>query len=174
MSDTPAELSKPVEFEPPFNFPDADLVVQSSDGVTFKAYRAFLERSSSIISRMLSEQSGSSIDIHAVLTPASGGNDPNGVLPVLKFPEDGKTLHTLLTAILPVPIRLPSTFEGVIPVLVAAKKYQADNALLALRTLIDERVRVMVKPGDAFRVFCLARKSGLLREALLPARVILD
>ncbi|KAI0259120.1 hypothetical protein BC834DRAFT_661076 [Gloeopeniophorella convolvens] len=171
MSDTPARSTESVEFGPPFDFPDADLVVQSSDGFTFKAYRAFLEKYSPIISRMLLEQLGSSTDIHPIPAPASSGGDFSATLPILRLPEDGETLHTLLTAILPVPIHLPSTFEGAIPVLVAAKKYQADNALLALRTCIDERAHDMVKPEDALRVFCLARNNGLLREAIVPARL---
>ncbi|KAI0259115.1 hypothetical protein BC834DRAFT_660787 [Gloeopeniophorella convolvens] len=174
MSDTPAGPTESVEFGPPFDFPDADLVIRSSDSVTFKAYRASLEQSSPIIARILLEQLGSLTDISTNTTSASSGGDSSSALPVMRLPEDGETLHTLLTAILPVPIHLPSTFEGAIPVLVAATKYKAYNALLTLRTSINERIYVMVKPEDAFRVFCLARKSGLLREALIPVRVLLD
>ncbi|KAI0264230.1 hypothetical protein BC834DRAFT_884338 [Gloeopeniophorella convolvens] len=94
--------------------------------------------------------------------------------PPLHPPE--KTLRSLvlLAAILPVPIFLPPTFERAIPALVAAKKYKADAALSTLRLCLDGRIYDMVKPEDAFRVFCLARRSGLLREALAPAKVALD
>ncbi|KAI0264129.1 hypothetical protein BC834DRAFT_271472, partial [Gloeopeniophorella convolvens] len=138
---------------------------RSSDGVNFKAYRVILEKSSSVLAEKL---------LALGSEPTHTSVTPEGTLPVLNLPEGAFTLRILLSAILPVRIYPPSSFEHAVPVLVAAKKYKAEAALSTLWAYIEKDIDLMVRPNNAFRAFCLARSQGLLREALAPARIALD
>ncbi|KAI0264109.1 hypothetical protein BC834DRAFT_270486 [Gloeopeniophorella convolvens] len=171
--EAPAKDGAAAEFGVPFNYPDADLIVRSSDGVDFRVYRAVLERSSPLFSKMLLEQRDSNIMTTVDAGSGKARLSPN-TLPVLRLPESKTTIHVLLTFIFPVPSCLPATFEDTIPVLVAAKKYKAQAALSMLRICLNGVTRTAVRTSDAFRVFCLARGHGLRSDALGPARVALD
>ncbi|KAI0264128.1 hypothetical protein BC834DRAFT_271473 [Gloeopeniophorella convolvens] len=87
MSESPVQAtdseSQTLDYDASFDLSDADLVVMSSDGVRFKAYRGALETSSSVLAERLVQAT------------------PNRTQPVLHLPEDANTVRSLLSAILP-------------------------------------------------------------------------
>ncbi|KAI0264130.1 hypothetical protein BC834DRAFT_271490 [Gloeopeniophorella convolvens] len=179
MSDSPSQVVETAGYDDYFNYSDADLIVKSSDGVSFKAYRVILEKSSSVLAARLLEQSTLPLSLtqsrssELAQSPAAP-TDGTATLPVLTLPEDASTIRSLFSVILPAPISLPPSFEHAVSVLVAAKKYKAEAALSILRAYLEKDIDRMVKHDDAFRAFCLAHNNGLLREALVPARIALD
>ncbi len=99
--------------------------------------------------------------------------DIQGNLPVLCLPEDRDTVHRLLTAIYPIDIVNPQTFETMTKTFAAARKYDMPS-VLALFRIYCSRVAPVVKAENAFRAYVFASNEGTKEEALEAAQLTLS
>ncbi|KAI0266133.1 hypothetical protein BC834DRAFT_969646 [Gloeopeniophorella convolvens] len=146
-------------FGKPFDYPDADVILRSSDQVDFYVYKFHLIKASSFFEEMLN---------NAPSQPATTKRPCTRILPL---PENKAVLNTLLSAVFPVDLAIPQTYEGMMLVFTAARKYKLDSVISTLRIIFAERVHRLIPRDDAFRAFCLARRHGLIHEAVPAAQM---
>ena len=148
-----------------FDYPVSDIVLCSCDSHNFHVSKLYIVNSSLVL-RELILQSVSD-------TPGGPIHEEHAPFPVIKLPESGATLHSLLTFIFPVIPILPSTSEEVMELLAVAHKYQMDSVVSHIRGSIAERDPPFLRPETAFHIYFLARKFELHREAVHAARFTL-
>ncbi|KAI0266136.1 hypothetical protein BC834DRAFT_935728 [Gloeopeniophorella convolvens] len=148
------------DFGAPFDYSDADVIIRSSDRVDFHIYKFHLIKASPAFKEMLES------------TPSHGTTSAEGIssVPVLSLSEDKSVLTTLLSAIFPVHLVIPETYEEMVQVFSAAYKYKLQSVVSILNTGFPELVPSMISRDDAFRAFCLARRYGLVDEAIPAAQ----
>ncbi|KDQ50454.1 hypothetical protein JAAARDRAFT_710831 [Jaapia argillacea MUCL 33604] len=102
----------------PFDDPDADVIIRSSDDVDFRLYKLLLSLSSPVFRAMFD------------LPQPTLGDWKDG-LPVVRLSEDSKTLFNLLLPIFPWGIPQFDTVQEWHLVLEAGEKYQMDGPRVA-------------------------------------------
>ncbi|KAH9006371.1 hypothetical protein EDB86DRAFT_721412 [Lactarius hatsudake] len=173
-----------VTFGPPFDDSDADIILRS--GFTpvlapestetrvvptdFLVHKILLIKASSVFKTLLSSSSETSDQQNA---QAGIKRDIEGNLPVLCLPEDCDTVHRILTAIYPVDIVYPQSFETMIKTFAAARKYGMPSVLARFRTYCSREAPV-VTAENAFRAYVFASNQGLKEEALEAAQLTLS
>ncbi|KAI9441451.1 hypothetical protein H4582DRAFT_1384549 [Lactarius indigo] len=178
-----------VYFGPPFDDSDADIVLRSgftsvlTPGSTdnrviptdFLVHKLFLIKASSVFKSLLSSSTENldQQDAEALRHGIRHDIQLEGNLPVLYLPEDRDTVHRLLTAIYPVDIVYPETFETMTKTFAAARKYGMPSVLTLFRTYCN-RVAPVVTTENAFRAYVFASNEGLKEEALETALVTLS
>ncbi len=147
-----------------FDYPGSDIVLRSCSPFgshDFRVPQLYLVNSSPVLRELIRSVSNTS-DV------------PNGKeqapLPVVKLPESGAILHSLLTFIFPVAPFLPSTTESIMELLAVAQKYQMDSVLTHIRGAISRQDPPFILPKTALRVYFLAQQHELHQEALQAAR----
>ena len=146
-----------------FDYPGSDIVLRSCDSHNFHVPKLYLVNSSPVLRELIQSISNSS--------GFRRGPEPGrAALPVLKLPESGETLHSLLTFILPVVSILPSTSEKIMELLAVAQKYQMDSILAHIRCAMDPQ---FIRPDTALYIYFLAQKYGLHHDAVQAARATL-
>ena len=152
------ELSsdQPRNFGPPFERTDADLTIRSCDQVDFHVHKAILSVASIAFEDMFT-------------APGQGGNES-----VVNLVEDSKTLHRLLTAIYPVDLSIPETFEEYLSLIASCQKYQIDSTATYIRSSLKERIPLLFTALNSFRAYGIASQYQLEEEALLAARLTLE
>ena len=160
---SPAEV--PSEETLHFDYPGSDIVLRSCDSHNFHALKLYIVNSSPVLREIIRSVSSAS-DVARAEEP-----EP---LPVVKLPENGATLHSLLTLIFPVPPVLPSNSEKIMELLAAAQKYQMDSVLSHVRGIVGARKDPpFIRPETAPHIYFLAQTQGLRQEAVRAARVTL-
>ncbi|KAI0264228.1 hypothetical protein BC834DRAFT_276533 [Gloeopeniophorella convolvens] len=162
------EGSKAIKFGSPFDDPDADLVLRSSNRVDFRVNKATILKASPVLreivrSQALASQSTDNAEKRACVS-----------LPVVQLPERHDTLYPLLTAIFPVTVSIPNNQENLTLVLAAAQKYRMDTAMTLLRTFVEKERPNLVHRDNAFSAYGLAWQNRLLPETLAAARLTLE
>jgi hypothetical protein len=89
----------------PFDVPDANLIVRSSDCVDFRVHTPVLAMASSAFK-----------DLFSLPQPSDSKSDDD--FPVVKLSEDSELLNSLVSIIYPVPTVIPNTHEKVLYLLV--------------------------------------------------------
>ena len=140
----------------------ADLILRSHDYKHFRVPRIYLANSSTVLEGLIE----SALRTHSILHGDTS-------LPIVELPESGPILHGLLTFILPVVPLLPLTTESAMELLSVAQKYQMIAVLDHIRGSIAQQNVPSFQQDDAFRLYSLAQKYGLHREALQAAQTIL-
>ena len=146
-----------------FDYPGSDLVLRSCDSYNFHVPKLYIINSSPMLREL----------IRSVNTSDVLSGEEQEPLPVIKLPESGATLYSLLTLIFPVVPILPSTSEKIMELLAAAQKYQMDSVLSHIRGIIARQDPPFIRPETAIRIYFLAQKHQLHQEALQAARVTL-
>ena len=161
----PAEISDETLH---FDYPGSDIVLRSElcDSHEFRVPKLYLVNCSPIL-REIIERSVLNIS-----------DAPNGEerepLPVVKLPESGAILYSLLTLIFPVGPILPSSTENIMELLAAAQKYQMNSVLSHIRGIIGSRKDPsFIRPETALYIYSLAQRYELHQEALQAAQVTL-
>src|ERR1700733_11581485 len=85
----------------PFDVPDANLIIRSSDFVDFRVHKPVLAMVSSVFKDLLS-------------LPQPSDSESDDDLPVVQLPEDSELLHSLVSIIYPVPTVIPNSYEKVL------------------------------------------------------------
>ena len=147
-----------------FDFPDADIILRSSNSRNFRVLKLFITKSSPVLDKIIQSASDSAVSV----PPA--GTIP---LPVIHVPESGAILYSLLTFVLPVPPVLPPSVEETLELLSVAKKYEMDHVLAHIRGSISLRDPPLICRSNAFHVYSLAQKYGLRPEVVQAARLTL-
>ncbi|KAN0137928.1 hypothetical protein V8E53_004412, partial [Lactarius tabidus] len=148
-----------------FDFPGSDIVLRSCNSHIFNVPKLYIINSSPVLQEFMQTVSNSS-DI-----PNGEGPEP---LLVVKLPENGATLHNLLTFIFPVDPILPSTSKEIMELLAVAQKYQVKSVLHHIRGIISTRKDLpFIHPETAYCIYFLAQQQGLHQEALQAAQVTL-
>jgi hypothetical protein len=149
---------QPRNFGPPFERRDADLIIRSCDQVDFHVHKAILGVASVAFEDMFT-------------APGQGQNES-----VVNLAEDSKTLHRLLTAIYPVDLSIPETFEEYLSLIASCQKYQMDSTATYIRSSLKERIPLLftaLNPSP-LRAYGIASRYQLEEEALLAARLTLE
>ena len=148
-----------------FNYPGSDIVLRSCDSHDFYVPKLYIVNGSPVLRELIR-----SVSITY--------GDPNGErpvpLPVVKLPENGATLYSLLTFIFPVVPTLPSTSEKFMELLAVAQKYRMDSVLSHIRAFLGaQKDPPFIRPGTALHIYFLAQQHELHQEAIQAARVTL-
>ncbi|KAI0924609.1 hypothetical protein AcW2_005448 [Taiwanofungus camphoratus] len=138
----------------PFNLPDADVVLRTSDGVDFRVHRNILSLASSVLDRLVSQEMPS-----AVRTDMSGREDP-----VVALPEDSSILSVLLRLCYPME-NLPRPNRNISSLLAASRKYEMKKAVEFLESELMSLTAV-----DPLKVYLIACRFGLQEHADEAAR----
>ncbi len=176
-----------VDIGPPFDDSDADIILRSgftsvlAPGTTedrvvateFLVHKLFLIKASSVFKSLLSSSSETSDQQNAEAIKHGIERDIRSNLPVLCLPEDRDTVHRLLTAIYPIDIVYPQTYETMTKTLAAARKY-AMPSVLALFQAYCSRVAPVATAENAFRAYVFASNEGTKEEALEAAELTLS
>ncbi|KAI9454469.1 hypothetical protein BJY52DRAFT_1188897 [Lactarius psammicola] len=142
-----------------FDYPGSDIILRSSDSHDFRVPQLYLVNSSPVLRDL----------IRGILSTSKIANrEEQEPLPVVKLPESGAILYSLLTFIFPVAPTLPSTTENIMKLLAVAEKYQMDSALTDIRAHSRQHPP-FVPPETALRNYFLAQKYGLHQEVLRAA-----
>jgi hypothetical protein len=147
----------------PFDNPDADVILRSSDNVDFHAFRVLLSLASPIFK-----------DMFAMPQSPDGMNsdDMKDGLPIVQMTEGSKTLETLLTMCYPMTlvnplVAAPVELEDVKALLGAALKYDVAT--------VEERARAwLIAPpfleAEPVMIYAIACQWNLEKEAKAAAR----
>lgn len=146
-----------------FDYPGADIILRSQDAHHFRVPKIYIENSSSVLSELIRQASGS---------PSAANVEAS--LPVVQLPKRGQIIHCLLTFIFPVIPLLPPTLEEVMELLSDALAYQMDPVLSRIRDRIARSHQLPTHLEPALRIYSIAREYGLQFEALQTARTILN
>ncbi|KAI9508166.1 hypothetical protein F5148DRAFT_941609 [Russula earlei] len=163
-----------INFGPPFDHSDADLILRPSPVsmleqagenraivTQFRVYQTILTIASPVFKILLSNTS-ESLDKKLGITRETYDN-----LPVLCLAEDRDTWHSLLTAIYPIDVVPPRSLDDILKTCGAAKKYNMPSALTRIRA--HSSLAPVLTRQDAFRTYALAFNEGLKEEALEAA-----
>ena len=146
-----------------FDYPGSDIILRSRDSYDFRVPHLYLVNSSPVLR-----------DLEHIRSAPETSDVPNGEeqepLPVIKLPDSGAILYSLLTFIFPVAPVLPSTAENIMDLLAVAQKYQMDSVLTHIRGAISRQDPPFIRPETALHIYFLAQKHELRQEMLRAAR----
>ncbi|KIM72945.1 hypothetical protein PILCRDRAFT_829477 [Piloderma croceum F 1598] len=144
----------------PFDDPDTDAILRSSDNVDFRVFRQFLSYASPVFKAMFALPQVSQGD---------NSNETKDGLPIIQVSEESKTLETLLLMCYPEDEWLPviKSLEDVHALLDAAVKYNMERVEKKVRKRL---VAQCFLGNDAVRVFAIACRFHLREEAKTAAR----
>ncbi|KAI9454467.1 hypothetical protein BJY52DRAFT_1225080 [Lactarius psammicola] len=143
-----------------FDYPGSDIILRSSDSHDFRVAHLYLVNSSPVLRDLT----------RGVLSTSDVANlEEQEPLPVVKLPESGAILYSLLTFIFPVAPVLPSTTENIMKLLAVAQKYRMDSALTHIRAL-SRQYSSFIPPETALHFYFLAQEYELHQEVLWAAR----
>jgi hypothetical protein len=148
-----------------FDYPDADIILRSSDSRDFRVLKLFIIKSSPVLDKLIQATS----DFPSAAIPASTTS-----LPVVHMSESAAILHSLLTFVLPVPPILPPSVEETMELLSVAQKYEISHILVHIRGVIALRDPPLICEANALHIYSLAQKYGLRQEVLQAARLTLN
>jgi hypothetical protein len=140
------------------NMQGADVILQSSDLVSFRVHKLILALSSSFFNKMFS------------LPQPCDGEVVDG-LPVVRVSEDAELLQALLTVLYPITSVISDSYEEALDLLAALQKYDTVKAISSVRPEIH---RQLPTPADAFHAYTIASRNQLIPEMETAARLTLD
>ncbi|KAF8263751.1 hypothetical protein EI94DRAFT_1806732 [Lactarius quietus] len=145
-----------------FDYPGSDIILRSYDLQDCRVPKLYIVNISPVLRELIPQ----------AVTNTTGADDceEQESFPIIKLPESGSTLHSLLTFIYPVVPILPSTTESIMRLLAVAQKYQMDSVLTHIRGVISLQDPPFILPDTALHVYFLAQKYELHKEALQAAR----
>ena len=133
----------------------ADIILQSSDLVSFRVHKSILAISSPFFN-----------DLFSLPQPAAVDG-----LPIVHVSEDAELLHSLLTVLYPIPSVFPDSYEKKLTLLAALQKYDMD---ITISTVRPEIGRQLPTTEASFHAYALASSKGLIPEMETAARLTLD
>jgi BTB/POZ domain len=140
----------------------ADVIIQSSDHANFPLHKSILASSSQVFKDMFS------------LPQPPDLKDVVNRLPVVQVSEKAAVLRALITVLYPIPSEIPSSYSGVLALLSACQKYEMSAIQSSIRAEVAEENLLGANGAEAFVLYAIARKNGLLPEAQTAALLTLD
>ncbi|KAF8256437.1 hypothetical protein EI94DRAFT_435837 [Lactarius quietus] len=142
------------------NVPEADVILRSSDPVTFRAHKSLLAMSSPLFEEFFSLSQPPDVEF------VDG-------LPAVDLPEDADLLNSLISFLYPVPRVVPRSYEKVFSLLSACQKYD----MVSIQSYIRDEVKRGAFPApvraQAFSAYGIASSLGLIKERDDAARLTL-
>jgi BTB/POZ domain len=155
--------------ESPFDsYPDADIILRSSDFHEYRVPKLYIIHSSPVLAKLVQT---APINLDAA-TSAPG--EPEASLPIVQLPDNHVILSCLLTFIFPVSPILPPTTEQIMELLSVAQKYEMNSALIHIRDRVARQDPSFIRPENALHVYSLAQRYKLRDEVLQAARITLS
>jgi hypothetical protein len=139
---------------------NADVILQSSDLVSFRVHRSVLATSSPFFSDMFT------------LPQPQNGTSPDE-LPVVHVSEDAVVLNSLISMLYPVPPEIPNSSDDSLALLAAAAKYDMDTVRFSIRAEISRKKLFSSTRDGLFRVYAVAYRKKLIPEMAMAARLTL-
>ncbi|KAH8983108.1 hypothetical protein EDB92DRAFT_1611605 [Lactarius akahatsu] len=140
------------------NLPGADVILRSSDLVSFHVHKSILAISSPFFTGLFS-------------LPQPPDGEAIGGLPVVQVSEDAELLHGLFTVLYPIPSAIPDSYEKALALLSASQKY---NMTTVQSTIRSEIGRQLPTTDAAFRAYAIAYSKQLIPEIETTALLTLD
>jgi len=146
-----SENSDPPPLPLYLDIPDADLILRSSDQVSFRVHKSVLAMSSPFFKDLLS-------------LPQPTHDEVVDGLPVVQVPEDADLLNSLVSLLYPICRVKPGPYEKVFVLLSACHKYD----MVSLQSFIRDEVKRRNFPApvkaQAFRAYAIASSMRLVPE----------
>ena len=133
----------------------ADVILQSSDLVSFRVHKSIMAISSPFFN-----------DLFTLPQPQDG--EINDGLPVIHVSEDADLLHNLLPLLYPIPLAVPDSYEKTLDLLAASDKYNMDTVSSVVR-----REMQLPTTKAAFHAYAIASAKRLIPEIEATARLTL-
>ncbi|KAH9000551.1 hypothetical protein EDB86DRAFT_2801869 [Lactarius hatsudake] len=134
----------------------ADVILQSSDLISFRVHKSTMAISSPFFSDLFS-------------LPQPPNSEVIDGLPVVRVSEDAEVLHSLLTLLYPIPSAIPDSYEKALALLAASQEYNMDTVSSAVRCEI-----CLPTTEEAFRAYAITNSKKLIPEMETAARLTLD
>ncbi|KZP05740.1 hypothetical protein FIBSPDRAFT_678182, partial [Athelia psychrophila] len=150
--------------DPPFDDPDADIILRSSDDIEFRASKLYLSKASQFFSGMFELPQG----------PASNDQEMCDGVPVVPMPEPASVVKHFLQCCYPHASTGNITFDDVLSVsglLEAARKYGVDGVEAIVRLAVGGNTALL--QNQPFEVYALAVHNKWEAEAKAAARRLL-
>ncbi|KAH9020957.1 hypothetical protein EDB85DRAFT_2152723 [Lactarius pseudohatsudake] len=140
------------------NLPGADVILRSSDLVSFHVHKSIL----AILSPFFT-------DLFSLPQPPDG--EVIEGLPVVQVSEDAELLHSLFTVLYHIPSAIPDSYERTLALLAALQKYNITAVLSNIRSGIGHQLPTT---EASFRAYAIACSKQLIPEIETTARLTLD
>ncbi|KAH9020950.1 hypothetical protein EDB85DRAFT_2094772 [Lactarius pseudohatsudake] len=140
------------------NLPGADVILRSSDLISFHVHKSILAISSPFFT-----------DLFSLPQPPDG--EVIGGLPVVQVSEDAELLHGLFTVLYPIPSAIPDSYEKALVLLAASQKYNMTTIMSTIRFEVGRRLPAT---EASFRAYAIACSKQLIPEIEAAARLTLD
>ncbi|KAH7910211.1 hypothetical protein BJ138DRAFT_134282 [Hygrophoropsis aurantiaca] len=147
-----------VSVGPPFDAPDADIVLRSSDGADFRTYKLILSLASPVFRSMLT-------------LPQPSETAASSTPPVISMPEDKHTLEKLLLHCYPGSSMTLDSVDDFKTILGAATKYDMQSILGSLR---KSAVTSSLFQSNLLAFYAISCLQGWEAEARLAAFKLLE
>ncbi|KAH9989308.1 hypothetical protein BJV77DRAFT_1160545 [Russula vinacea] len=108
----------------PFDAPDANFIIRSSDNINFRVHKSLLAMVSPFFKDLLS-------------LPQPSDSEIVDGLPVVQLPESSELLNSLLSILYPVPTVMPNSYEKVLYLLAACQKYDMISVQSSIRAEVS-------------------------------------
>ncbi|KAH8983109.1 hypothetical protein EDB92DRAFT_1611620 [Lactarius akahatsu] len=158
QSSTPLATAEALPLPNGLNLPGADVVLRSSDLVSFHVHKSILAMSSPFFTDLFS-------------LPQPPDDEVIEGLPVVQVPEDAELLHSLFTVLYPIPSAIPDSYEKTLALLAASQKYNMTTVLSHVRSEIGRQLPTTMA---SFRAYAIACSKQLTPEIEAAARLTLD
>ncbi len=136
----------------------ADVILRSSDCVSFRVHKSTLAISSPFFTDLFS-------------LPQPPDEEVVDGFPVVHVSEDAELLHSLLTVLYPIPSMIPDSYEKTLALLAVSQKY---NMATVLSTVRSEIGRQLPTTEAAYCAYAIACCKQLVPEMEATARLTLD
>jgi len=153
-------ITPPLE---PFDVPDPNLIIRSSDHVDFRVHKPVLAVSSPFFKDLLS-------------LPQPSDSETVDGLHVVQLPEDSELLNSLLSMLYPLrPLAvIPRSYDKVLYLLAACQKYDMASVQSSIRAAVSYGAFPAPEGAEAFAAYSIASGKGLIPEMENAARQTLD
>lgn len=164
------DLESRILFASPFDDPDADLIIRSSDGIYFRVYKVILAKASGVFKGMFTVPQPDPATVTAT-------TDLENAPPIVPLTEDGETLHKLLQLCYPVADPLLASLDDISLLQAVCDKYEIEGLMKNLEKLLG--VFMESDPLRVFAIACRAKFGDTARQAArrclsLPLNDILE
>ena len=159
--DSRAKVSSTMSPPKPYDVPDANFIIQSSDNVNFRVHKSILAMASPFFKVLLSLPQPSHIE------------SVDG-LPMVQLSEDSELLNSLVSMLYPGPPVIPGSYKKVYHLLEACQKYDMVSLQSSIRAEVNRGEYPAPRGAEVFSAYAIASGRGLIPEMENAARKTLD
>ncbi|KAF8472310.1 hypothetical protein DFH94DRAFT_655574 [Russula ochroleuca] len=158
----PAQINSVTSPPEPFDVPNANLIIRSSDFVDFRVHQPVLSMASPVFKDLLS------------LPQPSDSETVDGLL-VVQLSEGSELLNSLVSMLYPIRMVIPNSYDKVLYLLAGCQKYEMTSVQSSIRSEVRRGGEFPTPKGaEAFPAYAIAAGNGLIPEMENAARQTLD